>query len=75
MINVMDNYKNSYINIKCEFCESDNTTEHLFECPILWRLTQEEMKAINLETVDNMHEVRLIAGYIERVNETRNKIT
>ena len=58
MINVKDNYKNSEINTKCEFCESDNTTEHLFECPILQRLIQEEMIAINLESADNMQELR-----------------
>ena len=69
MINVKDNYKNSVINAKCEFCESDNTTEHLFECVILQRLTQEEMKAINLESVDNMQELRRIARYSERANE------
>ena len=44
--------KNSIIDTKCEFCESDDITEHLFECPILQRLTQEEMKAINFETFD-----------------------
>ena len=66
MINVKDNYKNSDIDTKCE-----DTTEHLLECPILQRLTQEEMKAINLETVDNMQELRRIARYIERVNEIK----
>ena len=35
MINVKDNFENSEINTKCEFCESDDTTEHLSECPIL----------------------------------------
>ena len=54
MINVKDNYKNSEIDTKCELCESEDTTEHLLECPILQRLTQEEMNVINLETVDNM---------------------
>ena len=68
MINVKDNYKNREIDAKCE---SDDTTEHLFECPILRRLTQEEMKAINLETVDNMQELRRIARYIKRVNEVK----
>ena len=58
MIHFNDNYKSSEINTKCELCESDDTTEHLCECPILWRLTQEEMKAINLESVDNVQEVR-----------------
>ena len=69
MINVQDNYKNSVINTKCEFRESDDTTEHLFKYPIIRRLTKEEMKAINLESVDNMQELRQIARYIERVNE------
>ena len=54
---------------------SDDTIEHLLECPILRRLTQEEMKAINLETVDNMQEVRRIARYIERVNDIKNEVT
>ena len=58
-------YKNSEITTKCEFCESDDTTEHLFECPILQRLTQEEMKAKNVLSVDNMQELRLIARYSE----------
>ena len=54
MINVMDNYQNREIDTKCEFGESEYTTEHLFECPILQRQTQEEMKLINLEIVDNI---------------------
>ena len=54
MINDKDNYKNRENDTKCEICESEDATEHLFECPMLQRLTQEEMKAINLETVDNM---------------------
>ena len=58
MINVEVNYQSNEINTKRELCESYDTTEHLFQCPILQRLTQEEMKAINLETVDNMQEVR-----------------
>ena len=70
MINVMDNHKYSEIDTKCE---SDDTTEHLFECPILQRLTQEERKAINLQTVDNMQELRRIDRYIERVNEINIK--
>ena len=65
MTNFKDNYKNSEINAKCEFCESDNTTEHLFKYPIIRRLTKEDMKAINLELVDNMQELRRIARYIE----------
>ena len=69
MINVVDNYKNSENDTKCEFSESEGTTENLFECPILQRLTQEEMKAINLNTVDNMQVIRRMAKYIERVNE------
>ena len=47
MMNVKDNYKNSKFNTKCDFFESDDTTEHLFECPIFGILTQEEMKSIN----------------------------
>ena len=74
MINVTGNYKNSVINTKCEFSESDDTTEYLFECPILQGLIQEKIKAINLESVDNMQELRRIARYIEQVNEIRNKI-
>ena len=35
------------------------------ECLMLQRLTQEEMKAIYLETVDNMQEIRRIARNIE----------
>ena len=65
MINVRDNYKNSNIDTKCEFYESDSTTENLFECPMLKRLTQEEMKGINLETVDNMQELRRIDRHME----------
>ena len=61
MINFKDDYKNRKIYTKCE---SEDTTEHLFECSILQRLTQEEMKAINLETVDNMQELTQIARYI-----------
>ena len=61
MINDTDNYNNSEIDTKCVFCESDNTTEHLFDRPILLRLTHEEMKAINLETVNNMQELKRIA--------------
>ena len=57
MINVNDNRKNSGINTKCEFCENVDTSEHLFECPILRTLKQEEMKAKNLETVHNMLEL------------------
>ena len=53
----------------------DNTTEHLFECPILQRLTQEEMKAINFESVDSMQQLRQIARYIEQVNETKHEMT
>ena len=68
MINVKDNYQNREIDTKCE---SEDTAEHLFECSILQRLTQEEMKAINLETVDNMQELRQIAWYIEQVNEIK----
>ena len=60
MINVKENYKNSEINTKCEFCESDDTTEHLLECPILQRLTREEMTVINIESVDNIQEIRRI---------------
>ena len=76
MINVKDNYKSSAINTKFEFYESNDTTEHLFECAILLRLTQEEMKAINFESVDNMQELRrIIARYIEGTNEIRNIIT
>ena len=56
----MDNHKNREIDTKCEFCDSEDTTEHLLECYILQRLTQEEMKAINLETVDNMQELIII---------------
>ena len=44
--------------------ESDTTTEHLFECPMLQRLTKEEMKAINFESVVNIQELRQIARYI-----------
>ena len=58
MINAKDIYKSSEINTKCEFCESDDTTEYLFEFSILKRLAQEEMKAINLESVDNIQELR-----------------
>ena len=58
IINVKDNYEKGKINTKCEFCESDDTTEQLFECPILRRLTQEEIKAINLESVDNVQQLR-----------------
>ena len=54
MINANDNYKNSGNNTKYKFCESDDNTEHWFECPIHQRLTKEEMKAIDLESVDNM---------------------
>ena len=75
MITVKDNYKNSEIDTKCEFCESENTTEHLFECSIFQRLAQEEMKATNLETVDDKREVRRIVRYIERVDEIQYKIT
>ena len=64
MINVKDNYKNSEIDTKCEFSESEDTTEHLLECSILKRMTQEEMKALNFEIVDNMQELRRIARYI-----------
>ena len=64
MINVKDNYKNSVINIKCDICQSDDTTEYSFDCAMLQRLTQEEIKAINLESVDNMQELK----YIQRVN-------
>ena len=60
-----DNNRNSEISTKCEFCENDDTTEHLFECAIPQRL----MKAINLKSVDNMQELRRIASYIEQVNE------
>ena len=70
MINVKDNYKSSEINTKYEFCESDDITEHLFECSILLRLT-----AINIESEDKIQELRRIARYIERVNEIKNKIT
>ena len=40
MINVEDSYINSDIDTKCEFGESEHTTEHLFECPMLQRLTE-----------------------------------
>ena len=53
-INAKDNHKNSIVNTKCELCEIDDTTEHLFECTMLQRLTQEEMKVINLESVGSM---------------------
>ena len=33
-IDVKYSYKNREINTKCECCESDNTTERIFECPI-----------------------------------------
>ena len=56
MINVK-NYKNNETNTKFECCESDDTVEHLFACSILQRQTQEDMKAINLESVDNMQEL------------------
>ena len=69
MINAKDNYKNRIIYTKCEFCESEDTTEHLCECSILQRLTREEMKEI--ETVDNMQVLRRIARYIERFNEIK----
>ena len=65
--------KNREIDTKYEFCESEDTTEHLFECSILQRLTQEQMKVINLETVANMQELRQIARYIERVNQIKIK--
>ena len=39
------------------------------------RLTQEEMKTIDLESVDNMQELRRIAWYIEQVSEAKNKIS
>ena len=63
------------IDTKCELCESEDTTEHLSECSMLHRLTQEDMKALNLEMVDNMQELRQIAWYIERINEIKHKIT
>ena len=75
MIGIKDNYKNREIDPKCELCENVDTSEHLSECSILQRLTQEEMKAKNLETVDNMQELRRIAGYIERVNDIKNRVT
>ena len=34
MINVKDNDKNMEIVTKCEFCESEDTSEHLLECSI-----------------------------------------
>ena len=68
MVNVKDTYKNSEISTKCELGEIVDTTEHLFECPILRRLTQEEMKVINLESVGNMQEIRQIARYFELIN-------
>ena len=71
MINVKDNYKNSEIYTKCEFIESEYTTEHLFECSVLQRLIQEEVKVINFDTVDNMQEIRRTARYIERVDEIK----
>ena len=74
MINVKGNYINSETNTECELCESDDTTEHLLECSVLQRLTKEEMKATNLESVDSMHEIRRITRYIERVNEIKNKM-
>ena len=60
-------------NTKCQFSEIDDTTEHLFEHAICQRLTQEEMKAIDLESVDNMRELRRIAWYIEQVSEAPKK--
>ena len=55
MIEVKDNPQKIEINNKCEFSESEDTADHLFQ-----RLTQEEMKAIDLESVDNMQEIRRI---------------
>ena len=46
--------KNSENNTKFELFESDNSTEHLFECKNLRRLIPDVMKAFNLESVDNM---------------------
>ena len=39
------------------FCESDDTTDDVFECAIHEKLTQEETKVINLESADNMREL------------------
>ena len=73
MINAKDNNNNSEINTKCEFCVSDDTTEHMFERPILQKPTQEEKKALNLESVDSKQEIRRIARFSERVNEIKIK--
>ena len=75
MINAWDNYKYSVMNTKYEFCEIDNTTEHLFECSVLQTLNKEVKKTENLESIHNMQEVKGTARYIQRVNEIRNKIT
>ena len=74
IIHVNNKYKNSKNYTKCEFCESDDCTEHLFECAICQRQTQKEMKAKKFESVDNMQEIRRRARYVERDNERKNKI-
>ena len=68
----MGNNKSIKINTKCEYHESDNTTEHFLKCPIFQKLIKEEMKAINLESVDNMQELGSLARYIEQVNEKKH---
>ena len=69
----MNNYDNREIDTKCEFCESEDTTDHLLECHILQRLTQEKIKVIHLEAEDNIQEVRRIAWYIEQINDIKIK--
>ena len=68
IIYAKDNCLDSAGSIKCQLCESDDTTEHLFECAALQRLTQDEMKEVNLESVDSMQELKEIATWSDFKN-------
>ncbi len=74
MTKVKDNFKNMHDNNICEFCkQTDDTTEHIFECNYFKRITGIDMRETNLQETSCMEKLKKIVSYVNRVNEIKNR--
>ena len=73
MIDAKENYKAKYgQDTKCVFCEDSNeTTEHLFECGKIKKLIGINIDLEAIEQPDNMEKLKLVVLYINRVEQMK----
>ena len=73
MLNVKANFKSSEENRQCEWCENEDTTEHLFECERTQNLrTKMEVEKDSINKCDTT-EVTKISRYIKAVSLMKSK--